>query len=925
MAITPRDKTEAEFCLNQVEKSSEFPVKVEPPTAEIIRIPDPDVVSEKVVFSIFRDTSAVPSGKSMTMAADGSLIKKTHGIRNRLQVQRVSMSLRDLAEALKTVTPDTHLTSGWSERDRAVALCDATLSGLPPPERGAFIGLTTDYIAHRDGPGLMVFDTDGAYGPHVAEALVKAAPGLAGAARIECSSTGSFVYDTSGNRLDKSQGQHTMFGVVDALDIPRAITVMHQRLILTGGLVPRISQTGAFLERTYVDTQLKVPAQPVYLKARCGPGLEQRKSVVFVDGDGLVDTRVAIPDLTDEEKRQVRRIVDEAKKSTRPEMDRVAREYWERRVTELVERDGVDRAAAEREVTAAMFVGELGPNQMVMVEDKWVRVADILAAPGRFHNCNCRDPLEPDYGSDTVGIIYADNPDRVTIYSYAHGGRTFVLVADIGNVGSFAEELSEGRARLTMADLEAADLATIEGRRVVEQYRNQVLRDINRVTGLLMIGGEARIVRRRRDTTGKLTTEFNRIDAERTMWKPTLVPVVSNDGERLEWKPAFSFWESWSGRRAYRGVVFNPRRGVVDQRVLPPFSNDTEKQLDLFVGATYEPQPGECGLIKAHIRDILCGGEDEAYHYVLGWMARMVQRPDLLAETVLVFQTGEGVGKNTIINIFKKYFGIHAVEMTKIEQATGFNDDLGTCVFLSMNEMTWGGNKAVVGTLKALITEEEIQVERKGVPRFVIKNHMHIIVSTNEKWAVPVGLSDRRFVILNCSEARRNDPAYFEPLRAEIDNGGGSAFIHYLLGLNISKFNPRVLPRVGGTGKIQQQMYGAAGTPTAWLFDVLCTGEIGQHLNANANNSNWVLRCDEGLSLERSTVYADYHKYAGHRASSMSWFGREILSRLGESCKSLTSKNGKPSRYEFGHIDDMRAAFAASLGVDIDWSEVGND
>ena len=50
------------------------------------------------------------------------------------------------------------------------------------------------------------------------------------------------------------------------------------------------------------------------------------------------------------------------------------------------------------------------------------------------------------------------------------------------------------------------------------------------------------------------------------------------------------------------------------------------------------------------------------------------------------------------------------------------------------------------------------------------------MIATNNDWAVPVGLGYWRFFILDLDETFIDDPVYFEPLVAEIHNGGKQAF-----------------------------------------------------------------------------------------------------------------------------------------------------
>jgi hypothetical protein len=49
-------------------------------------------------------------------------------------------------------------------------------------------------------------------------------------------------------------------------------------------------------------------------------------------------------------------------------------------------------------------------------------------------------------------------------------------------------------------------------------------------------------------------------------------------------------------------------------------------------------------------------------------------------------------------------------------------------------------------------------------------------------------------MVLDVSEARKGDHVYFDNLAAEIENGGVAAFLHKLLQVDLTGFNPRAFP-----------------------------------------------------------------------------------------------------------------------------------
>ena len=491
---------------------------------------------------------------------------------------------------------------------------------------------------------------------------------------------------------------------------------------------------------------------------------------------------------------------------------------------------------------------------------------------------------------------------------------------------------------LTVEDVKRADITVPEGVRIIDTYRQQQLDKLNRSIGFAMIEGKAVIVRVGPNGIGELGVQFIAIDAERNRLINRLVPFVCGTKEPyLKWTKLFQVWLEWSGRRTYDGIVFNPKPEVVATRKMPLAARHGMAPLNLFVGYSWEPVEGDCRPILVHIRDVLCGGQKEACTYVLNWMARMVQQPADPAETVLVFRSGQGAGKNTITNILRSYFGAHGLELTNDKHLTGFNDHLATSIFVHLNEAVWGGNKQAEGSYKSLITEREITVERKYVPAFRIKNRTHLIVSTNSDWAVPVGHDDRRYAVMNPSNHRVGDVAYFQELHTHIANGGDKAFIHYLLERDISGFNPRVLPTVVGPIKLEQKIQ-SANTVAQWLMGVLQDG--GLHVEEDEPSAPGTRRVWVDIGMGLITKDAFYREYFStvrvtkpeiHAQFCLKV--REILDGAVSTTKPRTnnfrpaprvsafqSNNvARPPCFQFHALDQLRTAFAKYIGEDVAW------
>lgn len=170
-------------------------------------------------------------------------------------------------------------------------------------------------------------------------------------------------------------------------------------------------------------------------------------------------------------------------------------------------------------------------------------------------------------------------------------------------------------------------------------------------------------------------------------------------------------WFSHHARRQYEGIVFAPGK-------------DVSGYYNLWQGFAVEPKEGDCSLFLDHIRDNICNGKEEHYEYILAFMANIVQEPWDLPGVALVLRGKQGTGKGAFVTEFGELFGPHFKQLSHSKQLTGhFNSHLGDALVVFADEAFWGGHKDQEGVLKALITEERLMVEPKGLNAFEVKNH----------------------------------------------------------------------------------------------------------------------------------------------------------------------------------------------------------
>ena len=385
-------------------------------------------------------------------------------------------------------------------------------------------------------------------------------------------------------------------------------------------------------------------------------------------------------------------------------------------------------------------------------------------------------------------------------------------------------------------------------------------------------------------------------------------PVVNDDGE-TEWRPIAPAWLKHKGRREALdpGVVFDPSAAVEEPGML-----------NLWRGFAVEPKPGDWSLMRAHIRDVICSGDETLAAYFLRWMAYAVQHPGEPGHVAIVLKGKQGVGKGIVVNTFGELFGRNYHHITHKEQLIGrFNMGLATSVVTFLDEALWAAERQAEGKLKAIITERELVMEAKNKDAIMVRNCTHLMIASNNEWAAPVGIDDRRFFVLAVPDTYKGDFAYFKKIAAQMDAGGREAMLCDLKTMDLSGFDPRVIPETAA--RIEQKERSLTGTE-AWLAQVLHEGQINQF-------HRW--DDEKPLAMGKEEVYLAYSKFSEGqhewKLEAMRWWARRLKKMLGASIylEHRPCANGVqgPRQIQFAPLAECRAAFDTYLGGAVDWTE----
>ena len=204
-------------------------------------------------------------------------------------------------------------------------------------------------------------------------------------------------------------------------------------------------------------------------------------------------------------------------------------------------------------------------------------------------------------------------------------------------------------------------------------------------------------------------------------------------------------WFSWrvGGSTCVAAYVFEPG-GQLDI---------ADDMLNLWRGFGIEPKQGDWLLLRNHLLNVVCSGNQTHFDYLIRWMALAVQSPSEPIGVAVAFRGAQGAGKGVVARTLGKIFGKHFAHITNSEQLTGrFNASLATSCLVFLDEALWAGDKKGEGVLKALITEPRLQLEAKFRDPVMVDNRLRIIVASNNDWFVPAGMGDRRWFILDVAD-----------------------------------------------------------------------------------------------------------------------------------------------------------------------------
>jgi Family of unknown function (DUF5906) len=216
--------------------------------------------------------------------------------------------------------------------------------------------------------------------------------------------------------------------------------------------------------------------------------------------------------------------------------------------------------------------------------------------------------------------------------------------------------------------------------------------------------------------------------------------------------------------------------------------------MNLFRGFGVQPRQGDCWLIKQHILEVICEGNEIINDAMLNLIAWQLQNVGKQSRIIVVLisekqQTGKG---SLLDDILCRIWGDAGFSTMELSDVLGdFNDVLRGKGYVFLDEALFAGDRRAADKVKGLCARPMLQLNKKFVPLVTVPNGVNLWISSNHETPVYVEEHDKRYWPMRIWEGRRDDHDYWLALHREIDNGGLEAFLWEMLNRDVGNFIPQ--------------------------------------------------------------------------------------------------------------------------------------
>lgn len=302
------------------------------------------------------------------------------------------------------------------------------------------------------------------------------------------------------------------------------------------------------------------------------------------------------------------------------------------------------------------------------------------------------------------------------------------------------------------------------------------------------------------------------------------------------------------------------------------------------------------------MRTDLTGGSDEAFQYLLSYIAHKLQKPHIRIDTALAFvRTVAGIGKGQMSKFLRVMFdNRNCCVVSNLDHLFGqFNSHLRTSLWVFLEEVKGKGSAwELAGRLKDLISSESQLWEKKHHETESGGWFGSIVIFSNDSYGIRVEATDRRYCLFDTDYTLRDDNEFHNLVDHEtMDADYMTTAFHFFLNRDISNWNWRNIPKTKTRTQVKRACETVIMTFTRWFFQD--EGNFEYNRGLFGYNDDWIWLKKEGNDYSCVT-------YKTHLIGAFREFKERTQhpTKIGESnsvlegIKLLWGKHLKPGHYK---------------------------
>ena len=239
-------------------------------------------------------------------------------------------------------------------------------------------------------------------------------------------------------------------------------------------------------------------------------------------------------------------------------------------------------------------------------------------------------------------------------------------------------------------------------------------------------------------------------------------------GEDLRGQEKTTYWADEFAKRPPKGTKF-----YANGFRFKPGGNADPESFNLYRGLHADACPsGSCELFRELIFNVWASGNQELGEWLWEYLLHMVARPGERVRTSIAIRGSQGAGKSIVFEMMRRIFADMLLIIDNQNMILGaFNESLVGKLGAVLEEAAFAGDRGAFQKMKNLITGDTVHINPKHKAPITVENFARVFIISNDEHFVHLEPGDRRYTVIEVSDAWKNTNKYVALLEQWADGG----------------------------------------------------------------------------------------------------------------------------------------------------------